>query len=422
LRFAVHGPGNPVASPRSHGVPRRDADGRVHVRVTGETAGSAPEHGLTLTRVPVHLPARRAPLARVMRLDLLHPTRRLVLQPAHQPPPPRPQDPLVQPSLLPDIPARIVLRAFGRPGHVPDLQVLDPDHVEPPRDAGAGLLHPVLTPVTLPGPQPGDRVPPPAAAVRAPLRAGQPALQPPQPAPLPPGQARHMQQLTCRQGRGDRHPPVDPHHLAVTRCGNRPGDHGEGDMPAARPVHRHPVGLHPRRHRAGPTEPHPPGLGHPDLADLTGHPAHLPLPAAPHDPESLIPPGLAPRRPPGRVRRVEERGHGLGKVAQRLLLHRLGARGQPRVPGAGGGELPALLQVARRARPAGVPVRVLLDGQVPHIPGMAAVVPQHRFLGGRGEQPVPGHTNTLSDGTDISGEVTRRFFPGLKTGVWSPRF
>jgi hypothetical protein len=26
-------------------VPRRDADGSVHIRVTGETAGSAPEHG-----------------------------------------------------------------------------------------------------------------------------------------------------------------------------------------------------------------------------------------------------------------------------------------------------------------------------------------------------------------------------------------
>jgi hypothetical protein len=43
-----------------------------------------------------------------------------------------------------------------------------------------------------------------------------------------------------------------------------------------------------------------------------------------------------------------------------------------------------------------------------------AVVPQHRFLGGRGEEPVPGHTNTLSDTADISGEVTRRFLPGLK--------
>jgi hypothetical protein len=53
---------------------------------------------------------------------------------------------------------------------------------------------------------------------------------------------------------------------------------------------------------------------------------------------------------------------------------------------------------------------------------VAAVVPQHRFLGGGGEQPVPGHANTLSDTADISGEVTRRFLPGLKAGVSPPRF
>jgi hypothetical protein len=64
---------------------------------------------------------------------------------------------------------------------------------------------------------------------------------------------------------------------------------------------------------------------------------------------------------------------------------------------------------------------VLLDGEVPHVPGVAAVVPQHRFLGGGGDEPVPGHTNTLSDTADISEEVKRRFLPGLKTGVSTPR-
>ena len=64
---------------------------------------------------------------------------------------------------------------------------------------------------------------------------------------------------------------------------------------------------------------------------------------------------------------------------------------------------------------------VLFDGQVPHVPGVRTVVPQHRLLGERGEQPVPGHTNTLANATDISGEVTRRFLPGLKAGVSTPR-
>jgi hypothetical protein len=62
-------------------------------------------------------------------------------------------------------------------------------------------------------------------------------------------------------------------------------------------------------------------------------------------------------------------------------------------------------------------VGVLLDGEVPEAPGVAAVVPQHGLLGGRGEQPVPGHANTLANTTDISGEVTRRFLPGLKAGL-----
>ena len=52
---------------------------------------------------------------------------------------------------------------------------------------------------------------------------------------------------------------------------------------------------------------------------------------------------------------------------------------------------------------------------------VAAVVPQDRFLSGGGDEPVPGHANTLSGTTDISGGVKRRFLPGLKAGVSMPR-
>src|ERR1700689_1463319 len=151
-------PGNPVASPRSHGVPCRDVPGRVHISVTGETAGSAPEHGLTLTRVPVHPPARRAPLARQRGTDPLHSSGCLVLQPAYQQTPPGPQYLPVQPRFLPDIPARVLPRSPRGPGHVRDLQVLHPDHIEPPSDIRGPLLGPVLAPVGLAGLQPGDRV------------------------------------------------------------------------------------------------------------------------------------------------------------------------------------------------------------------------------------------------------------------------
>jgi hypothetical protein len=100
----------------------------------------------------------------------------------------------------------------------------------------------------------------------------------------------------------------------------------------------------------------------------------------PHDPESLIAPGLTPRRPSGRVTWVEERSHGLSEVPKGLLLHRLGSGGKPKMLCPRLCELPALLQVARRAAAAEVPVGVLLDGQVPHVPGMATMLGQRRRL------------------------------------------
>jgi hypothetical protein len=54
-------------------------------------------------------------------------------------------------------------------------------------------------------------------------------------------------------------------------------------------------------------------------------------PALADDPEALVPPGLAPGGPPGRVARVDERGHRPGEIPQRLLLHDVATRGQPRM-------------------------------------------------------------------------------------------
>ena len=206
-----------------------------------------------------------------------------------------------------------------------------------------------------PGPQPGDRVLDPATAVRAPLGAGELALQPPQPGPLPRGQAGAVQQFPGGQGRGDRHPPVDAHRLAVTGGGNRRGDHGEGDMPAAGAVHRHPVGLRVRRYRRDQRNRTHPALGtqtSPTLRDKRRRPtaARGRRSGIPHPGRPCATTAAGPGSP------VEERGHRLGEVAQRLLLDRLGAGRQPRVLGSGLGELPALFQVARRAGAAGVPV------------------------------------------------------------------
>jgi hypothetical protein len=412
LRFAVRRPGIPESFPRSHGVPRRDVPGRVEVSVAGETAGSAPEDGLALARLPVHVPARRAPLARERGFDLLYSTPGFLLQSAYKQPPPGSHYLAVEPGLGADVSARVLRCAFRGPSHVCDLQVLDPDHVEAPGDVRTGLLHPVLPPVRLAGAQPGDRALDPSAAIRSPFGPGQLPLQAPQPGPFPPSQAGTAKHLPGRQGRGDRHAPVNAHYLAVAWRRNWRGDHGKRDVPPARWVHRHAVGLSPRRDCSGPAEPHPPGLRYPDFTDSAGQATHVPLPPTPpHDPEPLIPPSLAPQRPSGRVVGVVERGHRLGEVSQRLLLHHLGACGQPWILGPGGGELPTLLQVARSARAAPVPALVLLDGQVPHVPGMGTVLLQHGLLGRRGKQPVSGHTNTLSIIADISREVKRRVSP-----------
>ena len=74
----------------------------------------------------------------------------------------------------------------------------------------------------------------------------------------------------------DRDAPVDADHLPVTGRGNRRRDGGERDMPAACPIHRDAVRLHARRNGAGPAEPNPSRLRHPDLPGVTGEPPHLP--------------------------------------------------------------------------------------------------------------------------------------------------
>ncbi len=392
MRFTVHRPGNPVASPRVKGdgevggVPRRDVPGRVHVSVAGISAGDAPEDGLALTRLPVHMPACRAALARMVRLDLLYPSGRLILQAADQPTPPGPHDATVQSTL------------------------------------GTDVLDPVLEPICLAGAQPGSSQPNLRAAFRAATGAGELPFKPPQPLSLRHGQAGHAQQFTGRQGRRHCNAAVDAHDLPVTWCPNRLGDGREGDVPASCPVLCHPVGLHSRRYRPGPAEPYPTDLRHPNLADFPAEPTHLPLLSSPpHNPEPLVPSRLTPRRAPIRILRIQECGHRPGEIPKGLLLHRLGSGSQPCMLRPGLGELPALLDIAWRPRAARAPVRVLLDGQIPHVPGVRAVIAHYRFLGGRGDQPVSGHTNTVAMTTDIFGGVKQRFLSCSKASVPAPR-
>ena len=177
MRFAVHWPGYPVASPRSHGVPRRDVPGRVHVSVAGKTAGYATEDGLALARLRISVPARRAALAREMRLDFLDPSRSLVLQSAHQKTPSGSEDFPVQASFSPYIAAGLLRSSLSRADHARDVQILNADHIELASQPGARFLRPVFAPVRFSDVQPGDRVLHSRTSIRAAFRPGQLPLQ-----------------------------------------------------------------------------------------------------------------------------------------------------------------------------------------------------------------------------------------------------
>ena len=244
------------------------------------------------------------------------------------------------------------------------------------------------------------------------------------PRAFPHRQAGNCEQLPGRQGR--RTPPRPGRCPQPGRCpvrGSGSGISREGDMPAARP---------------GPSSP-----GRTSPPAVPGGTSGT-APIRPSAPRPRRPSGTAAARPtaarasrrcgtlhPGRPCARSGAGPGCAGSKNAAIAAAKSrsaccctiwrARGQPRVLGPRLSELPALLQVARRARPARVPVPVLLHGQVPHVPGMAAVAAQHRLLGGGGEQPVPRHANTLATTTDISEEVKRRFLPGLKAGVSTPR-
>jgi hypothetical protein len=107
------------------------------------------------------------------------------------------------------------------------------------------------------------------------------------------------------------------------------------------------------------------------------------------------------------------------KIAECLLLDGLAARPQPVIPGPGCGELTALLQVSRCAVAPAPPPRLLLDREVPHKPGVGAVLPHHNRLLRRGCQQVAGHKAILLSTISERGE--RRFLPGINVGISAPQ-
>jgi hypothetical protein len=418
LRFAVHRLGNPIASPRSHGVPRRDVSCRIYVSIEGETAGGTPEDGLALTRLPIHTPACATALAREHGIDLLHPTRSLLIQAADQQPPSRREDLPVESGFWTYTLPGVVSGSLGAPGHVLDAQLLDANQIKSASHVRADLLTPVLAGIDLPGPKTGDGNLGLGATVTAASRVGQPALQQAQ-APLAgltqPGTA---QQFTVRQGCAHSYPTVNADDPACAGAWDGLGDGSEGHMPPASMIHGDAERLHTIGNGAGPAKPDPTAFGDEHFRYVSAQPTNV-MRLDCDDTESFVASGLPPCR--SAMGASEEVPHGLVKVAERLLLHHLAAIGQPSMFPTHRGELSALLEISRRMRSPWMPPRLLFAGKIPHKPGMSAMLPQNCLIGGRREQTVTGHTKTLSKDTDLLEEVKRRVRHCSKREVATPR-
>ncbi|MDT5182181.1 MAG: hypothetical protein QOI29_339, partial [Mycobacterium sp.] len=344
------------------------------------------------------VPACGASLRRVRGRDLLDPTTSLVVQTRGQKRPTASADSAVQPTLLRNPHAGLPYRSPRTAGHSLHITGLDADRVEAPRDVSGGLFHPIFASVGLPRFQFRDRQFRASSTAGAALGASQSLLQHRQPPGLTTTQARGVQQFTGRQCRRHRNTTVDTHHAAVTRTGDRSRDVGERDMPATGPITGDPVGLHTRWDRSRQAEANPTDLGHPHPTE----PAIQTLDMMRFDrdlPEPLMHTGFTPRR--AAVRSVEKVAHHLSEVPQRLLLHGLRTGRQPIVLGAGCGQLNTLLVIAGRAA-TGLPVQLLLDGQVPHIPGVATMLRQHHRLFSGRKQPVTRHKCNVTKATDTS--------------------
>ena len=291
MRFTIRRPGNPVASPCSHGTPCRDVPGRVHVGVGLVSAGDASEDRLALAVVRCAVPTGRAGLRRERGIDLLHAVRCLVVQASNEPSPAGGEDAPVQTGLGTRTPSRLFDSSARRAGHAGDVEVLDADQVVTSGQTGAGLLNPVPAPVSGPGVQPCDDGLQACASARPLLGARQTPLQPSQPAFLPLGQAWAEQHFSGRQRGRHGHTTIHTDDLARAWRRDRLGDCGKSDMPTPRSVIGDSVGFHADWNGAAQSEAHPADLGNPHPAGLT---IELPDVLGPDGdlPEPLMPSGL----------------------------------------------------------------------------------------------------------------------------------
>src|ERR1035437_6847563 len=237
LRFTLHRPSqNSAVSTCCHGMACRDVSGRVHVGVRPVPASHTYEGRLALATLRCDVPAGMTGLRRAGSFHFLDPAGSLLLQPAREQTPPGFEDAPVEAGLLCDVPARILHGSGSGAGHAFDVEVLDPDHVEPGSEVGAGFLKPVFAPVAIGGFQLADQGPDLAAAVRPAPGAGESALEPQEPLSFLRPQTRRAGHLTRGPCHRDSDTPVHADDAAGAGRSNRCGDHGERDMPTARPL------------------------------------------------------------------------------------------------------------------------------------------------------------------------------------------
>jgi hypothetical protein len=402
LRFAVQRSGNPVASPRFHGVPRRDVTCRVHVSVTGVPAGHAPEDRLALAAFGGDVPARAATLARVRGWYPFDSSGGFVLKALDQTTPPGLQDPTVQPRFRSNLPPRVLRRAFRRSSHVLDPQILYTDQVKPARHVGRGLLCPVVAPVLRATFQPSDMGLNLAPTIGPELRPSQFPLKGPESRRLKFRQAGAAKKLPSRQGGRHGHAAVKANNSACPRPLDRSWDRSKRNMPTSRPVACYPERLHILGNRTRPSEPNPSCLRHFDCRMVPVEATHI-IWTDRYNAEALLPfppPCGSPVRP------GEEVPQSLREVAQGLLLHHLRSITKPQVLRPGSRKLPALLKVPRRRPPTGTPPRLLLHSKVPDVSSVRTMPNQNRFLLRGRLKTIPRHTNTLTNSDDKGTKAT----------------
>jgi len=419
LRFTVRGPASAEVSPCCHRPSGGDVTCGVHVGVARpRTAGDALENRLVLTVFRRDMPAVGAPLRRVCSWNEFESTLGLVVEPGNQQAPALATDLAVEASFLRDVCAGAFLSPARRARHGAHIQVLDADGVEAARQLGGGLFHPVATAIGFAGAQPGNgqfRSCPPVGSAP---RPGQTPLQSAKSLGFTCTKARNAQQLSAGQRNRYRHAAINTNNAAIIGSGDRFGDGGKSEVPAPSPIPRDSIRLHRAGNVAGPPKSHPTDLRYPYLPVAAAEP--LDVAWFESDlPESLMRAGLTPRRAP--VGAAEKVTHRLREVSQRLLLHRLRSGCQPVVFGAGRSKLGTLRVIVGRL-PAWLPVLLLLDGQIPHKPGVATVFGQCCGLLNAREQPKPAHTNKLGTTTDNPPKGGKwRFLPRLKRGVSTPQ-